>query len=394
MRIVIANDGFSDLGGVQVYLDAVVSELKARGHALAMAYCTDGGGERVASALCGLERFQVMGPDADRQFDAIRRWSPDLCYSHNMRQVAVDTRLMGLAPVVKFMHGYVGTCVSGHKLHAFPTPVACDRICGPACLALYFVRRCGRLSLTTLANEWRDAGSAHAVLNRYAAIVVASGHMRREYVRHGGERVLVNRLFPTQVPVSVMPPVPDEPHVAFLGRMTPLKGGDLLIRAVGHATARLDRPIRLTMIGDGPQRDDWEETARRLAIPCHFTNWVHGDERWALLGTASVVAVPSVWPEPFGLVGLEAGALGVTAIAHDVGGIGEWLRDGVNGVAVRSPATPESFGEALASLLGDRTRLAALRCGAHRVAREMTLAGHVDRLEEIFRSVVGETARH
>ncbi len=394
MRVIIANDGFNDAGGVQVYLDAVVKALEARGHSLAIAYCTDSGGETGANAFRELDRFQVMGPRADQQFDAIKKWAPDLCYSHNMRQVAVDARLLGLGPVVKFMHGYFGTCISGQKMHAFPSPVVCDRVCGPACLALYFVRRCGRLSLTTLAGEWREAGSAHALLNKYAAIVVGSTHMRREYLRHGSERVLVNPLFPTQVPVSSIPPAPDEPHVAFLGRMTRLKGGDLLIRAVRHATSRLGRSIRLTMIGDGPQREHWQAMARELSVTCTFTNWMHGAARWDLLASASVVAVPSVWPEPFGLVGLEAGALGVTAIAHDVGGISEWLRDGVNGVAVRSPATPESFGEALASLLADRDQLTALRKGAHRVAQEMTLDAHVDRLEEIFESVVGEKARH
>ena len=91
-------------------------------------------------------------------------------------------------------------------------------------------------------------------------------------------------------------------------------------------------------------------------------------------------------PERFGLVGLEAGALGVPAVAMDVGGICQWLTDGVNGVAVAPPATDIRFGDALASLLGDPARLSALRAGAHRIAREMTLAAHVDRLEPILQT--------
>ncbi len=72
------------------------------------------------------------------------------------------------------------------------------------------------------------------------------------------------------------------------------------------------------------------------------------------------------------------------AVAVDVGGIREWLRDGQNGIVVAAPATPRSLGDALAAVLGDRDRQAALRAGAHQVAREMTLASHVDRLEAIF----------
>ncbi len=77
------------------------------------------------------------------------------------------------------------------------------------------------------------------------------------------------------------------------------------------------------------------------------------------------------------------------AIAVDAGGVRQWLREGVNGVAVREPASGRSFGDALASLLGDPDTLAALRDGAYRVAREMTLAAHVDRLEPIL-----EEGRH
>ena len=166
--------------------------------------------------------------------------------------------------------------------------------------------------------------------------------------------------------------------------MTPLKGGDPLVRAVHHASSRLGRPVQLTMVGDGPARSDWEALASALGVACTFTGWKHGAERWPIIRRASLVAVPSIWPEPFGLVGLEAGALGVPAIAAKVGGISEWLRDGVNGVAVDAPATAASFGDALAAVLHDRARLTALREGAQRVAREMTLECHVARLETIF----------
>jgi glycosyltransferase involved in cell wall biosynthesis len=139
------------------------------------------------------------------------------------------------------------------------------------------------------------------------------------------------------------------------------------------------------MIGDGPQRLEWEALARRMGVRCTFPGWVPGDRRWSLLRQAWVVAIPSVWPEPFGLVGLEAGALGVPAVATSGGGIAEWLRHGTNGIAVSSPASSRSFGNALASVLGDRPLLTDLRAGALRVALEMTLSAHVERLESIFR---------
>lgn len=394
MRILVANDGVSDVGGVQTYLDAVIPALESRGHALAIAYCTDSGSAEAAGASRRLQRFNLAGDGRRKALEMIGQWAPEVCYSHNMDDLTIDRALDTIAPVVKFMHGYFGTCIGGLKMHGFPQPIACDRRFGLACLALYLPRRCGQLDPLVMIEQWRRAKDQRSIFDRYAAVVVASEHMRREYTRNGCEpaRVHVNPLFAGNSVDAIASPIPADPHVMFLGRMTTLKGGDLLVRAVRHASATLDRPIRLTMMGDGPQRDDWEALARRLELPCTFTGWVSGDDRWTLLRGASVLALPSIWPEPFGFVGLEAGALGVPAIAVDTGGVTQWLRTGVNGVVVPQPASARSFGEALASLLQDHAQLAALREGALRTAREMTLIAHVDRLEVVLRGATRSKA--
>lgn len=386
MRILIANDGVSDVGGVQTYLDAVVGELSARGHQVALAYCTDSGAADSDSALQQLPRFQVGGDDRDPAWRAIGAWTPDVCFSHNMGALDVDARLAAVAPVVKFMHGYFGTCISSSKSHAFPSPRACDRTFGPACLALFLPRRCGRLGPAVLLEQLRWARDQRRLFARYRSLVVASDHMGREYVQSGlpPASVHVNPLFPTR-PVEAEPsPVPERDTVAFLGRMTHLKGGDRLVRAVRHAMDRLGRPIALLMMGDGPQRSEWEGLAAQLGVPATFTGWVRGPARWDRLRGCSLAAIPSVWPEPFGLVGLEAGALGVPAVAADVGGVAQWLRDGVNGRLVAAASTPDGFGTAIADVLADRTRQLRLRAGARQVALDLSLARHVDRLEPIL----------
>lgn len=386
MRILIANDGVSDVGGVQTYLDAVVAELRRRGHELAVAYCTDSGAPNPQSALQRLPRHRVSGDTAHGAWHAIRRWGPDVCFSHNMAALGVDRQLADVAPVVKFMHGYFGTCISAMKTRAFPSVQACDRSFGPACAALYLPRRCGRMSPVVLLNQLRWTHAQRAQFGGYAALVVASEHMGREYANAGVEAstVHVNPLFPSLSVDASASPAPETPSVAFLARMTRVKGGDVLIGAVREAMDRLGRPIALVMIGDGPLRDEWESMAARLEVPARFAGWLTGSARWQVLRGCSLVALPSVWPEPFGLVGLEGGALGVPAIATDVGGVRQWLREGVNGVLVPAPASAKDFGHALAHTLGDHTRLTALREGALAVAREMSLTSHVDRLEPVL----------
>ena len=153
---------------------------------------------------------------------------------------------------------------------------------------------------------------------KYSSIVVASEHMRSEFERNGAPSgsMRVVPLFAPAVRAVATDPAPgrgEAPSVLFLGRMTPLKGGDLLIEAIAQASRRLGRALRLTLGGDGPERERWQTLARRLGIDARFPGWLDEAGRDAAIRRATLVAVPSVWPEPFGLTGLEAASMGVPA---------------------------------------------------------------------------------
>jgi glycosyltransferase involved in cell wall biosynthesis len=235
-----------------------------------------------------------------------------------------------------------------------------------------------------MVHGYRWAKDQRDLFNSYRAIMVASEHMRREYVRNGADerRVQVNPLFPHRGGTADLHVSGRARSVVFIGRMTTLKGGDLLVRAVADASSRLTGPIDLVMVGDGPQRAAWERLASRLRVRATFVGWKAGDERWEWLDGASLLAVPSVWPEPFGLVGLEAAALGVPAIAFDVGGIREWLTPGENGYLVPgNPPRASAMADGLVTLFQHPEDLCAMRVKAAAVARRISLDRHLDRLE-------------
>ena len=72
-----------------------------------------------------------------------------------------------------------------------------------------------------------------------------------------------------------------------------------------------------------------------------------------------MVVVPSLWPEPFGLVGIEALAAGRPVVASATGGIEDWLDDGVSGVCVK-PGDARELARALDALLADPDRRRAM----------------------------------
>lgn len=391
MRILFANDGIGDAGGVQTYLAAVMPALAARGHDVALLHLDPLRGGEGTPAPAGAPHFCIAERGLDGALGDARAWAPEVSFSHNMRPLEVERRLMDAGPVVKMMHGYFGTCIGGQKAHLFPRAEPCGRVFGPACLALYLPRRNGRMSLPYIAEQWHWANEQKSLFGRYAAVVTASGHMRREYVRNGvaDDRAHGIPLFST-LAVADDPGPPAEFRVLFLGRMTRLKGGDVLIRAAAQASKAVGPPIPLVMSGDGPQRAEWMALARSLGVPAEFPGWVDADARLRLFRSASVLAVPSVWPEPFGLVGLEAGSQGVPSIAFDVGGISEWLRDGDNGRLVpAAPPRAETLADALAWAATHPPELAAMRPRAQAAARRMSLAAHVDVLEGVLAPAAG-----
>src|SRR3954471_303895 len=199
MRILFANDGIGDAGGVQTYLAAVMPALAARGHEVALLHLDPLRGGEGTPAPAGAPHFCMAEMGIDGALEAARAWAPDVAFSHNMRPLEVDRRLMAVAPAVKMMHGYFGTCIGGQKAHLFPRAEPCGRVFGPACLALYVPRRNGRMSLPYVARQWQWANEQKSLFARYAAIVTASGHMRREYVRNGmaAERAHAIPLFST-----------------------------------------------------------------------------------------------------------------------------------------------------------------------------------------------------
>jgi glycosyltransferase involved in cell wall biosynthesis len=123
------------------------------------------------------------------------------------------------------------------------------------------------------------------------------------------------------------------------------------------------------------ERSRWESVARDLGVQhgqlsIHFTGWLGPAGVARLLATADILVLPSLWPEPFGLIGQEANRQGVPVVAYATGGIPEWLVDGVNGcLAPGDPPTVGGLADALVRCLTDRPRHRAMR-------RAAVLAGH------------------
>lgn len=110
---------------------------------------------------------------------------------------------------------------------------------------------------------------------------------------------------------------PDAPRIAFIGRFTDTKGGDVLLDAVAHLHAK-GRSMHLILAGDGPLRADWQSRAERLGVStaCTWPGMVNDIP--TLLRTVDLVAMPSTGLEGSPYVALDALGAGCILLCSDL----------------------------------------------------------------------------
>jgi glycosyltransferase involved in cell wall biosynthesis len=357
-RIAVVNWTGRRAAGIETYVEFLLEALTDCGHDVALWAETDEPAGRTPLTVPeGRVRWCAAVDGLEASMAALRGWSPRLLIVNGMVDHALEARLIGLGPSVFIAHTYTGTCISGSKTHLFPRGTPCGRVFGPACLALFYPRRCGGVNPWTMAKDYRRQRERLDVIRSYSRVLTLSEHMRREYLRHGLPPSRV-RALPQYWPLpaaSAAPPPAAGATLLFLGRIDPLKGCHLLIEALPLLRSRVQAPVRLIVAGDGPDRNRCEVLAARARsndVAIDFVGWVDAAGRERVLREATVFVMPSVWPEPYGLSGLEAVTAGLPVAAFDVGGIPEWLTHEVGRLAPASPPTAAGLAHAIAGCLG------------------------------------------
>ena len=410
MRIAIVNRNRLKVGGVETYLDTAIGALATAGHQVG--FLSEMGATDDPRRIHLPEHVQEWCAEEMglmQALAALRAWRPDVIYAHFLSDPRTEARLIEVAPAVLFDHDYKGTCISGNKMFAAPRPRPCARRFGWQCLIHYYPHRCGGLNPVRMWTEYRSQTERLAVMRRYAVILTASSHMRSELMRHGfaPDRVHILRypLDPGRFPQSpgaatlqAAPARDRELKLLFVGRITGLKGGAIMLDALPLVAASLKRPLEVTFVGDGPDRVRWQQKALRAQaasskLNIEFTGWLDSASLDQLMLNFDLLIVPSTWPEPFGLVGPEAGLRGLPAAAFTVGGIPEWLSDGINGrLAPGDPPSAAGLAHAIVECVRDPAELARLRNGARERARRCGLDTHIAALLAIFEGVTGVKA--
>jgi len=234
------------------------------------------------------------------------------------------------------------------------------------------------------------------VLSRAARILVSSPMMMTsssDVHRHAGRVSVV----PMGIPEPLEVPADDRellniesrfpsPRVLFVGRLRHYKGVRHLIDAMADVAAVL------LIAGDGPLRAELEARVAALGMGdrVRFLGDVEESTLWRLYQAADILVLPSdSRAESYGLVLVEAMAVGVPVISTELGTSTSWVnRHGETGLVV-PPSDPSALAHSVRELLDDhelRSRLG--RAARRRVRSELLADRMVDRVLEIYREIL------
>lgn len=195
-------------------------------------------------------------------------------------------------------------------------------------------------------------------------------HRLKRFVLRYATSIAISRAIAEQLPVPSiqvgnpyddqlfkrLPAEPRTKELIFVGRLVSDKGADLLLEAL----ALLESKPRLTIAGDGPERDRLEKLMARLQLESQveFLGNQSSADLAKLLNQHQILVVPSRWREPFGIVALEGIACGCVVVGSAEGG----LPDAIGPCGMTFPNNDaRGLASVLADLLTDAARLDALR---------------------------------
>ncbi|MFY9226678.1 MAG: glycosyltransferase family 4 protein [Blastocatellia bacterium] len=411
MRIVIVHYTNYVIGGAEVYISRVIKKLLALGHKVAFFY-------EIEKSLTNIKDLPKISSEQEfcwsveklgavKAIAELKKWQPEIIFSHILLDLSLEETLQNLAKSVHFIHSYEAICVNSSKLHTFPVLNSCKKSFDWRCLISFFPLGCGqnnypikRYKLVDLWNSYRKKKQRLSLLKNYDLIITLSNHMKKEFSNYGLDKIIVGyepfniNSFPKLINFEDRKNFFSNIKLLFLSRHEISKGGHYLIEALPIVAERLSGKIFLTMANDGPKKDVWQKQANLIMkkysnIYIEFLGFLDELNIKNLLKTSDLLVVPSLWPEPFGLIGIEAAMEELPVVAFNSGGVSDWLKDGFNGYLVDSnPPTAEKLANAIIKCLANPNIYNNLKRNSQLIGQHFNFDNHlkilVDNLEKLL----------
>ncbi|TVM04333.1 MAG: hypothetical protein CV087_00100 [Candidatus Brocadia sp. WS118] len=312
----------------------------------------------------------------------VKQENPDIIHLHEtfvFMSPFIIRRLIHLKPTVQTIHTSFFFCPKDTKI--LPGGDFCYDAMGTWCIRNGCMREFNlRLAFNKSWRNW--------VTRKVDKIIVPSHYLKEEAIGNGipAEKLEV-------IPHFTGKNIQDEyveterDSILFVGRTDPIKGICELLQSLSFIR---DRTWKTYIVGLGDGLQKYEKMAHDLGIKekVVFLSNIDYADLDTYYQKASIVVFPSMSPESFGLVGIEAMSFGRPVVAFDVGGPREWLVDGKTGFLVKRGDVKE-FSLRIEHLLEDASMAKQMGLeGQRRVNEHYRKEIHLKRLLSIYEDAI------
>ena len=337
MKILHINNFYHKAGGTEIYIDRVSRQLENLGHNVSILYGVPAPSntEVINCNSIFLSNVHSSGDYTiiNSAMKIIEREKFDIVYLHNVFNTVLIDNLLKILPVLKFVHEHSLYCPGGAKYLRL-IKKKCNLKYHPVrCFLMAYLTHCAPVNPVRLRNRISQSSNDLTIGRTFNSFLVFSQAMRENLKINGieDEKITVTNHFTS--PISNKGNK-DFSMLLYVGRISREKGVDYLLKVLEG----LKTNYRLVIIGDGYYLPNIKRLANQLEIinRVEFKGWLSESELSDYYSRAAVLIFPSLWPEPFGISGIEAMAHGIPVVAFNTGAVSEWLIDNETGFLVET----------------------------------------------------------
>lgn len=359
MNILHINENIEIKGGVEVYLKSLITSSHNTNFSSFWIGITKKNSKYTIRSYNSKEVSIITPTRLNEYFKSFTKDNKiDIINIHNIFDIHLIKTLFKILPIVKSVHSPNNICPGRDKFLRF-SEKTCNQCWGTICIKNSYTQGCAPRNPVNLLKAliYVDYEVKRAS-KLYKKIIVYSEYIKNECIKSGIKENMIEVIpYFTDVNKMVFEKVKTnkERKLFFAGRLVTSKGVHSLIEAVAPILKSKDN-IVLDIVGDGIQKKLFEELTCNLGIEDKvvFHGWLDRDNTMSLMSDSEIVIFPSIYPEAFGIVGIEAMAFGKPVVAFNVGGVSTWLKNNITGFLIENNSV-EEMTEKIEKILEDHT---------------------------------------
>lgn len=351
------------------------------------------GGGGIETYIASLVNSEILGV-SNHHINSFQNLDQGQCKLLHLHDPEFLAELRGECPAIFTLHNHCSYCPSGTKYLA-NRQQKCDRNMDFfGCTWGHLVDGCGSRRPEKIWQDWQSSYDFLSNAKKINIPIIANSNYVREQIINNGlspHRVITLHCgvkqpkYPT---TSLTKEIHQNQRILFVGRIVPDKGIEWLLKAL----AKTNPNIHLDIAGEGWIRSKMEQLAKKIGLNRRITwhGWCNKDKLETLYQQCLAVVFPSLWPEPAGLVTLEAYAHYRPIIASSIGGIPEYVKNSKTGILI-TPNHIQNLADAINELATNyhKSRLMGQE-GQEWFQQEFSLDLHIQRLEKIYSQTITE----